>query len=153
MESGKLICRKPAGIFLAILAVSAVCIVPLLTAFALPARALSERDFAGFYQLANATVLGDQVRLIFSARIFNLSGSDITSATLTLKGPGAPHGVYSTFYGLNVADRGTVVISQEITILTAEYQRWKTGQIPLLAIQSAAGISKVELRRGPVGEE
>lgn len=153
MKSSKFICRKPARNVLANLAICVVIIAPLLAPFALPARASGGRDFAGFYSLTNATALGDQVRLTFSARISNYSDSEITGATVTLRGPGAPHGVYATFYDLNLSDLGTVVISQEITIPMTEYQRWKRGQVPLLAIQSAAGITMVELQRGPLGGE
>jgi len=140
----------------AILAVCAACAV-LLTQFALPAQASGGRDFAGVYSLSEATPLGDQVRVTFSARIFNYSDSDVIGATVTLKGSGAPKAGFAAFHDIPLRDRESVRLSQEITVPAREYQLWKMGHTPSLVVQyrnsSGDQVSAVELRRGFVGEE
>jgi hypothetical protein len=125
--------------------------------FAVPVFASSGRDFAGVYAVSNATTLGDQVKLTFSARIFNYSDGDVTSATVTLRGPGAPKGAYATFYAITLRDRDSVRVSQEITVPAREYQLWRMGRAPSLVVQyqglSGDAVSAVELRRGFVGAE
>ena len=143
---------------LAILAVCTILAALLLTQFAVPTRAAEGRDFAGIYSPSNVMDSGDQVRLTFSARVFNYSDSDVTGATVTLKGPGAQAGSYASFYGITLYDRDSVRLSQDIIVPRREYERWHKGQAPLLIVQyrdlsGAARQRVVELSRGPVGEE
>jgi hypothetical protein len=142
------------------LAILTLCIISatLLTQFAPLARASGGRDFAGFYEVFDATALGDQVRLTFATRVFNYSDSDITSATVTLRGPGAPEGTYASFNGITLGDKQSVRLSQEITIPQHEYERWLKGMAPLLTVDyvdlsGATQRRSVELSLGPVGKE
>jgi len=143
-------------VLIAILSACAAC-AALLTQFAMPAEASGGRDFIGTYSLGEPTQLGDQVRLKFSARIFNSSDSEVAGVTVMLKGSAAPKAGFAAFYGITLRDRESVRLSQEITIPAREYKLWKAGHTPSLVVQyqglSGQATSTVELRRGFVGEE
>jgi hypothetical protein len=158
MKSVKSVPFGTPAIALAILTLCVASAALLCTQFAPVVRASGGRDFAGFYEVSDATVLGDQVRLTFSARIFNYSDAYITSATVTLAGPGAPDGNYATFNGISLSDKQSVRLSREITIPQHEYERWGKGQTPLLTVDyvdlsGAMQRRGVELSLGPVGKE
>lgn len=116
------------------------------------------RNFAGFFSLTDATEIGDQARLTFSARIFNYSDADVISATVTLLGPGVPDGVYAMFYGLTVPDKDSVRLTKDITIPLNQYRRWQQHvEMPILMVQYQASSGPqnetVELTDDPAGSK
>ena len=149
---------RPRRVRVSALFVWTLCATLLALQFTPQVSASGGRDFAGIYDVTNVTSLGDDVRLTFSARVFNYSDSDVFGATVTLRGPGAPDGEYAAFYAINLRDKESVYVSRDITIPKQEYERWRQGQYPLLAVefQDLSGASQselVELANGTVGEE
>jgi predicted RecA/RadA family phage recombinase len=128
-----------------------------LLALAPRLAAVNGRDFAGSYDVTNATQSGDTYTLTFSARVFNYSGADVASATINLGDSVLAGQTYATFPGINISSRASAVVSSSVTIPAREYQSWQQGGTPYLTIQftDTTGnnrLEAVELTRGPVGE-
>jgi hypothetical protein len=125
---------------------------------AVPAHAANDRDFAGFYEIANATEQGPTVRLTFSVRLFNYSGAKVSGAKLTLRDRLLPPQVNGSFPSLSFGDRASVRCSAEVTVSRLEYERWQRGGVPNLFIEfrDAQGNlvrRRAELTQRPVGKE
>ncbi len=98
------------------------------------ASAKDGRDFAGFYDLASITDLGDQVRFDFKLQVFNYSGTDLSNATITLRDSLPPGSVYATFGNVSMASNESVTQSQTVTVPKREYEQWRQGAQPNVII-------------------
>ena len=121
---------------LAILGVVSLVVAGLLFAPIPPGHATNGRDFAGFYAVTNPTDLGGQFRVTLALRVFNYSGADVTSATITLQdpltpGPGKDYGAVSA---VSIGDGDSVTVSADFTIPGDEYDRWQNGGDPSMRI-------------------
>ena len=116
------------------------------------------RDFAGSYELRDVVDQGDQVNGRFLARIFNYSDRDIQGATVILEGLLLPGDPYAQWPSLSIFDRQSVKVEAWVTLPKQEYEQWRQGARPRLAVefQNQAGDTyrnPVELVQLPVGEE
>ncbi len=116
------------------------------------------RDFAAFYDVTNPVEVGEEVVLSFSAEVFNYSGEDIVGSAVELRGQSRPETVYASFPAVDVADRGHIRLTREITVPLEEYQAWERGFAPRLTIGyvGAAGDERrgtAETSRGLVREQ
>jgi hypothetical protein len=106
---------------------------------ALPSLAKDGRDFAGFYDLANVTDLGDSVQASFSVRVFNYSEADVSGATLTLQDSLSPEQSYGAFHAVSIGQGQSVWLADLIiTVPHSEYERWQQGAPPSLRIDFVA---------------
>jgi hypothetical protein len=109
-----------------ILALSALSML-----FTTAAVAKDGRDFAGHYSLTDITVKGDQVELTLALQLYNYSGADLKQAVVAVHTPHAVPGVVASFAPIKLwRNEGDVIVSQQITIPLAEYQRWSTRVQP-----------------------
>ncbi len=116
------------------------------------------RDFAGFYDVKDATDLGSEVQLTLLLRLFNYSDAEVADATLTLRDSLLRQKSYGSFPSVSVGDRQSVRLSGGFTIPHREYERWQRGAVPNLIIEfkDAAGKSirrRIELVKMPLGEK
>ena len=122
-----------------------------------PGRATDGRDFAGFYDITNPTDLGNgQEQVTLAVQIFNYSGADISSATITLQDSSTPPSDIGTYTGtIAIPDQAAVTLSATFTVSQAEYALWQNGGSPSLRIdyQDLSGNpvrSPIEVNQGPV---
>lgn len=127
-----------------------------------PGQATDGRDFAGFYEVTNATDLGNgQVEITFAVRVFNYADYDITSATVNLCDSSVPDVVYGTFPSVSLAQGQNLRLQGTFNIPQNEYDSWQqteAGGGPNLWIEfTDAGGNPVKLRielvSAPVGED
>jgi hypothetical protein len=112
------------------------------------------RDFAGPFALGAASSSNGQVTLNFSTRIYNYSGADVSSATVTLQCQERPDQVHATFNSVAIAANDSVKLSSQVTISQTEYDQWQRGRAPdlFIAYTDPSGASqrrKVELTPQP----
>jgi hypothetical protein len=134
-------------------------VVMLLAAVGLVVRgprmaAENGRDFAGTYSLSEESQSGDATTLTFSMQVFNYSGADVTNATVTLADSDQPGQAYATFTGVSIASNGSVQLSSQATVPSAEVDRWQQGSSPAVTIQFTDGdglsrSERVELAPAP----
>ena len=100
-------------------------------------RGADGRDFAGFYEVANPTDLGNGTyQVTLAVRIFNYSDADVANATVTLQDSGPSTQDYGSYPGsVSVADRDSVKLSSDFTISADEYNRWQDSSMPSLRIE------------------
>ena len=95
--------------------------------FTVPAGAKDGRDFAGHYNLTNISEKDGQVELTLTLQLFNYSGADLKQAVVTIHAPHAVPGVLASFAPIKLWRSGSaVVVSQQLTIPRAEFERWST---------------------------
>ena len=99
------------------------------------AQAADGRDFAGFYELRNATDLGEEVSLTLSLRVFNYSDAIVHDATVTLEDPVLSEIAYASFSIISLADKASVDLEGDVTIPQREYQSWQEGGTPSVRIE------------------
>jgi len=133
--SNKNVVSKYAGV----LAAFAV-LLQVFAAAPLPAK--NGRDFAGSYQILQATEQGDEVEVQLSLRVFNYSSANVTDATIalqrSLRNP--------TFDGvtLNVNEHKTVPpLVGTFTISGRDYAAWLNGTRPPFVIEFTDASGKV----------
>jgi hypothetical protein len=133
--------------------------LPLVLAIAaVPAQAKNGRDFAGYYDLAQVTDLGEAFQVNFSVRLFNFGDADVDGASLTLIDPLRPKKGYGAFQAVSVRQRERVRLNDLIvTVPKREYERWRQGAAPALQIEFTAADGqtvrrRVELSRRPLGQ-
>ena len=100
-----------------------------------PATAKDGRDFAGFYSLTNASGDGGQVRVTFSAQLFNYSGADIQNASVSLGETHPGSQVLGTYAPIEFWRNGAAtVLCIHFTVPQEEYQRWDARRQPTVII-------------------
>lgn len=111
------------------------------------------RDFAGQYALTNIVESADSVRATFTLRLGNYSGRNVAGARIFLE-TGIPG--KSLLIGDNIAveNHSHNRLQMEIILSPAEYERWRHGGQPHIAVESADqnghGVRRmVELSREP----
>jgi hypothetical protein len=128
----------------------------LLTA---PAGAKDGRDFAGHYSLTNITEKDGQVELTLALQLFNYSGADLKQAAITIRPAPPVPGVVASFAPIKLWRNGSEgVVSQQLTIAPADYQRWSNRTQPAVFIgysddQGRACLRSAQLNRLPTIRE
>jgi len=92
------------------------------------------RDFAGYYNVADATEQGDQVQVTLRVRVFNYSGQDIRQALVVLHQPAGLgiYGVIKPIKMLPALKDGKV--SEQVTIPRHVYEQWQKGDSPEISL-------------------
>ncbi len=106
------------------------------------ASAEEGRDFAGFYGLSNVVDLGEEVAATFTLEIFNYSGADVTSATVTVENFLLPGEMYASFMPVDIPYRQNAQLVQAVLVIPPwEYDNWQNGGSPNVQISftDAAG--------------
>jgi hypothetical protein len=106
------------------------------------------RDFAGQYSIANVVESGETVNATFAVRLLNYSGRDVSGARLLLLQDAPPMHESLLAVNLDLAYRSHTVIRAEIVAPAREFERWKQGGQPRLALEIAGEDGLV--RRHPV---
>lgn len=132
-------------------AVAALCL------WQAPLRAEHAREFAGEFQISNVVDENDTVTFNLHVQVFNRSGADLKSATLTLadRRPGRDtdaNEYQGSFENVSIADQKSLVLHGSFRIPAGEYRMWQHGAAPCLVVSyvSDAGEdahSVVELLR------
>jgi hypothetical protein len=133
--------------------------LPLILGIAaVPVNAKNGRDFAGYYDLTQATDLGESFQVSFSVRMFNFGDSDVDGATVALVDPLRSKKSYGAFQAVSLRQRERVRLNDLIvTVPKREYERWRQGGPPALQIEFTAADGtlvrrRVELSRQPLGQ-
>ena len=120
-------------------------------------RAADGRDFAGFFDVTNATDLGNGTEQVtLAVQFFNYSGADIANATVTLQDSSTPPSDIAMYSGtISILDQSSVTLSANFTISQDEYALWQNGGSPSLRIDyqdlnNNPVRSPIELNQGPV---
>jgi len=99
------------------------------------ATAKDGRDFAGFYSLTNPSGEGGQVRVTFSAQLFNYSGADIQNAAVSVRETHPGSEVLGTYAPIELWRNGAAtVLCIHLTVPQEEYQRWDARRQPAVII-------------------
>lgn len=115
-----------------------VALFALPTLFTAAAVAKDGRDFAGHYNLTNVTEKGGQVELTLSLQLYNYTGLDLKQAVVTVHAPHAVPGVLASSAPIKLwRNESDVVVSQQLTIPRAEFERWSTRMQPPVFIHYA----------------
>ena len=106
------------------------------------------RDFAGQYSTTNVVESGETVNATLAVRLFNYSGRDVSGARLFLFSDAPPMREVLLALNLDLAYRSHRAIRAEIVVPAREFERWKQGGQPRLALETAGEDGL--LRRQPV---
>ena len=106
------------------------------------------RDFAGQYSTTNIVQSGETVNATLAVRLFNYSGRDVSGARLFLLPDAPPRDEVLLAVNLDLAYRSHGVIRAEIVVPAREFERWKQGGQPRLALEIAGEDGL--MRRQPV---
>ena len=112
-----------------IAALFATLLLTTVTAFAKDGR-----DFAGFYNLAHTKIQGDHVRLTLNLQVHNNGDADVRNAVITLRQNTGLDLVGTTRPIAILRLHDHVNLSQQFTISRREYEIWRQGAGPDLAI-------------------
>ena len=111
-----------------------VCILLAMLLSTVLGFAKDGRDFAGYYNVADATEQGDQVQLTLRVRIFNYSGQDLRQALVVLHQPAHP-GVYGVSKPIKLLPTlKDAKVSQQVLVPRHLYEQWQKGQAPDMSI-------------------
>ena len=110
-------------------------------ALAVPSHLSAEngRNFAGYYQLHNASTQGSFVTVKLSVKLFNYSGADLNDATISLSNPVPEPALgnadfQGSFDGVSVRYRRFVNLEGSFTVPDSEYHQWQKGASPNLTV-------------------
>jgi len=111
-----------------------VCVLLAMLLSTVLGFAKDGRDFAGYYNVADATEQGDQVQLTLRVRIFNYSSQDLRQALVVLHQPANPGvlGVSKPIKSLPALKDAKV--NQQVLVPRHVYEQWQKGQAPEVSI-------------------
>ena len=102
------------------------------------ALAKDGRDFAGFYNLSHAKTQGDHVRVTLNLQVHNNGDADVKQAVITLRQNTGLELVGTTKPIALLRIHNHINLSQQFTISRSEYENWRQGAPPELAIRYRA---------------
>ncbi len=112
---------------------SRVCTAALLATLLLTtvsALAKDGRDFAGFFNVSNPKIQGDQVRLTLNLQVDNWSDADVRNAVIALRQHNGTDLVGTTKPVALLRLHDHVRLSQRFTVSRREYESWYHGSQP-----------------------
>jgi len=130
------------------------CSIILLGMSARPAAA---QNFAGFYQVTNATDMGDgTTQVTVSIDIVSYLPADAVNAAVSLGDSVDPLASYGPFGSQTISSGCDVVLTAEFIVPSTEYARWGSGGVTpniLVGYTDADGLPQtdsVALTQAPV---
>lgn len=111
-----------------------VCVLLAMLLSTVLGFATDGRDFAGYYNIADATEQGDQVQLTLRVRIFNHSSQDLRQALVVLHQPANP-GVLGVSKPIKLLPTlKDAKVNQQVLVPRHVYEQWQKGQAPEVSI-------------------
>jgi hypothetical protein len=107
------------------------------------ARAGLKYPVTGFYSFQRVTDLGDEVRVTLNMRLVNTSDEDFSEAKLVLGSPRPWVHIRGTVPPLLLRPHSEDSFTEDFTLPSTEYERWRKGERPLLVMQFHRADGKV----------
>jgi hypothetical protein len=125
----------------------AICGILLLAMWAVALQAAGGNEVIGTYRVVEVASLGTDVRVTLRIRLVNNTQDDLSITQFGLRPPSGAAQSTATSAWANLRPRESASFTSDFTIPRAEYERWKKGVPPTLAVtfQPAGGR---EITRG-----
>jgi|SRR5579862_914141 hypothetical protein len=111
-----------------------VCVLLAMLLSTVLGFAKDGRDFAGYYNVADAVEQGNQVQLTLRVRVFNYSGQDLKGAVVVLHQAAAP-GVFGVSKPIKLLpSQKDARVNEQVLIPRHVYEQWQKGLAPEVSI-------------------